>query len=275
MTSNDKLTPEKIAELKRLCEEATPGPWEIREADGWRNADGTEGKYPFVCTSGDVLAVPDPNHGQPDTADYVNFRLIAATRDALPVLLALVEAKPPIPGERPELETTAERRKHLVDGALYALSHFGTDASMAVPASVMRNLIHDIDRLLCQSAVKSRKSCNWVGGNDYAACTTCGAEYDYRKAARPSCPHAAEPQGETHTSLGESVGGMDVPSAQPRTSLSVSGTSPGPKPSAIQQAVEALRRARSLCDKGLLYGTKGGLATLDLALALLTEGGKG
>lgn len=39
--------------------------------------------------------------------------------------------------------------------------------------------------------------CNWVGGNDYAACTVCGIEYDYRKVSRPSCPRLAEPAPES------------------------------------------------------------------------------
>lgn len=38
--------------------------------------------------------------------------------------------------------------------------------------------------------VPAQASCNWVGGNDYAACTVCGSEYDYRKTERPPCPRA-------------------------------------------------------------------------------------
>lgn len=44
------------------------------------------------------------------------------------------------------LETTPERHKHLWDRVIYALSHFGVDASMAVPAAIMQNLLRDHDR---------------------------------------------------------------------------------------------------------------------------------
>jgi hypothetical protein len=32
------------------------------------------------------------------------------------------------------------------------------------------------------------RECKWAGGNDYAACQTCGQEYDWRKQERPACP---------------------------------------------------------------------------------------
>lgn len=35
--------------------------------------------------------------------------------------------------------------------------------------------------------IKTQLPCNWVGGNDYAACTVCCEEYDWRKVPRPPC----------------------------------------------------------------------------------------
>ena len=75
-------TPEKIAELKRLLAEATPGPWEhIRTGNGQRDRsflrrDWTGGEY--VCEAGGDRNLND-------------LPLIAAAFNALPSMLTDIE----------------------------------------------------------------------------------------------------------------------------------------------------------------------------------------
>lgn len=73
-----------LAELKKLAEAAPKETWEFVVGD-----DGC----PLVVSTGDVICWPDPNHTQPDDADMKRLALIAASRTALPALVAEVERK--------------------------------------------------------------------------------------------------------------------------------------------------------------------------------------
>ena len=80
----------KIAELRRLLEKATPAPWEVT---GWEA--GSHGH------SHDTVCIGGPNHRAPDyfvTGDIretdrrlLNHNLIVALRNAAPALLDVVE----------------------------------------------------------------------------------------------------------------------------------------------------------------------------------------
>lgn len=82
------LTPERLSELRRIAEAATPGPWEVAlgsgiavctQVVGWR-----DGKVVFVadCLPDDALDVAEPDH-RPNL-DYI------ATFDP-PTVLALLD----------------------------------------------------------------------------------------------------------------------------------------------------------------------------------------
>lgn len=83
------MTPEEKAELRRLCEAATPEPWEL---DGWSDSDD----HISICHNpSDVGGITtaawigDIDDGGGDITDEVeaNAKLIAAARNSLPGLL--------------------------------------------------------------------------------------------------------------------------------------------------------------------------------------------
>lgn len=86
------MTDDKMAEIKKLCDAATPGPWFMRTN---RHAD-TSGKpwgwLDALPSGGPQRAIPgvrvDWTRGDESEA---NARFIAAARTAVPDLLALVE----------------------------------------------------------------------------------------------------------------------------------------------------------------------------------------
>lgn len=73
------ITPEQMGEWKRLCEAATPGPWEAKDY-------GSEAE--LVCGRGGLYAYWIDPMGDFRAEDA---RFIAASRTALPALLAEVE----------------------------------------------------------------------------------------------------------------------------------------------------------------------------------------
>lgn len=83
------VTPEMIAELRRLCEAATPGPWESRFRDGDFALTGPATEwvvlFPSPQTSGFGIIAYDERRA--------NQRFIAASRTALPALLDALEAE--------------------------------------------------------------------------------------------------------------------------------------------------------------------------------------
>lgn len=82
------LTPETIAELRRLAEAATPGPWEARYGVSWEAR---------VCATTSSLA---------DVDSTANAELIAAAVNALPGLLDAA-------AERDALAAKVERVREL------------------------------------------------------------------------------------------------------------------------------------------------------------------
>lgn len=76
------LTPERRAELKRLCEQATPGPWEVTDESCARCRKENTHEYA-------IYAIPQGNHDQFIRKEDADF--IAAARTALPSLLEEVE----------------------------------------------------------------------------------------------------------------------------------------------------------------------------------------
>ncbi len=75
------MTPARIAELRKLCEEATPGPWR-HKAPAHITHDGTA-----TMLAGTIAICTDPVH--PSAKRDAAF--IAAARTALPELIAEVE----------------------------------------------------------------------------------------------------------------------------------------------------------------------------------------
>jgi hypothetical protein len=77
---------ERLEELKKLCEDATPGPWEVHDSCSWRRI-GTPGR------DGNILCPENhPVDHHPDLrCDEDDLAFIAASRTALPELIAEVE----------------------------------------------------------------------------------------------------------------------------------------------------------------------------------------
>lgn len=82
-----EVTPEEIAELRRLAEAATKGPWLVQDGCSWRRI-GTSGH------DGDVIC--PTNHwkdGHPDLqAKHVDLDLVVAMRNKLAGMLDALEA---------------------------------------------------------------------------------------------------------------------------------------------------------------------------------------
>lgn len=78
------MTDKEIQHLARLCEEATPGPWEI----AWEHDEGSSYEHivdPDRCTRDSVAIITtDSNYYGPNEDDA---RFICAARDAVPVLI--------------------------------------------------------------------------------------------------------------------------------------------------------------------------------------------
>jgi hypothetical protein len=72
------MTPERIKELRALCEKATNGPWTVQPRG---NSEGSMGF--------DLVQVEDGLRGQ--FANWTDAEFIAASRTALPALLDEVE----------------------------------------------------------------------------------------------------------------------------------------------------------------------------------------
>lgn len=69
------MTPEQIAELKELCQKATPGPWDIDEGDG---------TIYFFDEHSNAIPIYEENRKN-------NITICAAARTALPELIAALE----------------------------------------------------------------------------------------------------------------------------------------------------------------------------------------
>lgn len=83
------MSPQELAELRRLCEAATPGPWtsSLRgkpEAEGWElGAHVQGGQYPIAnCHSG---------YNKNGYGHHIDSVFIATSREAIPKLLDEVE----------------------------------------------------------------------------------------------------------------------------------------------------------------------------------------
>lgn len=140
-----KLTEEKIAELRALCEKATPGPWGTRGlSDHIRVESSAPTKNVAKCGS----SKPSPR--EPDMEEvHANAEFIVAARTALPDLLSdLEEAR----RERDEAHKRAiELETQLGDAA----PHDGScDRCGKVPAIVMDTVLCDE----CMDGVKRAKS---------------------------------------------------------------------------------------------------------------------
>src|SRR5690606_16577844 len=87
MTMPEPLTDERLAELERLCAEATPGPWRVRHLCSGCGPDEDEGAGLGL----EIEGPPQPWHeGQFSRAADAQF--IAAARDALPALITALRA---------------------------------------------------------------------------------------------------------------------------------------------------------------------------------------
>ena len=78
------LTPEKIAEARRLCEAATPGPWRMSEDNALETVD---------CI---IVVCAEWDYGDDDSTLYVSnedAEFIVAARQLVPELLDTLEAE--------------------------------------------------------------------------------------------------------------------------------------------------------------------------------------
>lgn len=80
-----EMTRERLDELRALTEKATPGPWRIKQNPGH---DGFEEMNLTIC--GDIFLLADIT-GPAYPHQSANAAFIAASRDAVPDLLALVD----------------------------------------------------------------------------------------------------------------------------------------------------------------------------------------
>jgi hypothetical protein len=71
----------QLMKLKKLCDAATPGPWEADIDDPGTEAEVWTGK--FFCGNGETWAVYD----EPGKQQVANARFIAAAREALPHMI--------------------------------------------------------------------------------------------------------------------------------------------------------------------------------------------
>src|SRR5690606_22945170 len=85
----DRLTDERLAELERLCAEATPGPWRTSREDMESYALDESGEWGHVV----YIYRPD-GHRMPVFGERAreDARFIGAARAALPALIAEVRA---------------------------------------------------------------------------------------------------------------------------------------------------------------------------------------
>ena len=85
----DRLTDERLAELERLCAEATPGPWRTSREDMESYALDESGEWGHVV----YIYRPD-GHRMPVFGERAreDARFIVAARAALPALIAEVRA---------------------------------------------------------------------------------------------------------------------------------------------------------------------------------------
>lgn len=110
--SADAATRERRDEWKRLAEAATEGPWfeagrEYDDDNIWIWAKDTDGGAPFEVALG---ALPSDQADQ----DYDNAAFIAAAREAVPDLIAQVEA---LESERSVLAAKIQAVEALIAGA--------------------------------------------------------------------------------------------------------------------------------------------------------------
>lgn len=82
----NQITPEELAELRELCEKATPGPWEVDRVACTHVQSGRRG---VASTGGYSTNLEDWEKVKDENED--NAKLIAASRTALPRLLDEVE----------------------------------------------------------------------------------------------------------------------------------------------------------------------------------------
>jgi hypothetical protein len=96
----DPITPEYLAELAKLCEAATPGPWLYRplENDDWgyvRSTRQADGWHPVVATArdGGVCSQDEWDAHRVAKTDPFgpNAEFIAASREAIPRLIGEIE----------------------------------------------------------------------------------------------------------------------------------------------------------------------------------------
>ena len=83
----EPLTDERLAELERLCAEATPGPWRVRHLCSGCGPDDDEGAGLGL----EIEGPPQPWH-EGQFARAADAKFIAAARDALPAMIAEVRA---------------------------------------------------------------------------------------------------------------------------------------------------------------------------------------
>jgi hypothetical protein len=90
------LTPAEIAEVKALCDAATPGPWyekERRYATAPTILADVPGFALATWTRNIAKVMFDEVHGSADPDVFNNARFIAAARTLLPRALATIEAR--------------------------------------------------------------------------------------------------------------------------------------------------------------------------------------
>ncbi len=110
--SGSGLSAERISELRRLCEAATPGPW-LSEIDG----------YGVKEVIGPRLINIDDGSGLRKYPCYADLTFIAASRTALPELLdALEAAQKPTPLVTAALALAEKYDQYLMAGGFQGAS---------------------------------------------------------------------------------------------------------------------------------------------------------
>lgn len=92
-----------LAELRALCDAATPGPWRYDEHQPEWNGDAS---YSVVVPHlGEQMLLDDTRYYPTAPAERADARFIAAARTAMPLLLAVAEAATKIyPGQLQSLD---------------------------------------------------------------------------------------------------------------------------------------------------------------------------
>jgi hypothetical protein len=83
-----KVTPDRLKELRALCDAATPGPWRRDGRTVWSGDWRTDGKQSIVCTYWHESMQP---MDVPPSGTEATLDMIAASRSVLPEALDEIE----------------------------------------------------------------------------------------------------------------------------------------------------------------------------------------